>query len=134
MPANIDPRMWKEKPAIVILQAGSNDLPAKPKDKTSLVTVANYIIEAGLKCRKLGALQVLIGGVTMRRTTFLKKRCNELNDILKSLCLLHNFIFINNDEIKDEHLFNDGVHLNEDGSKILADNYLSALCDVHHST
>ena len=133
MPAYIGPRMTKEKPSIVIIQAGGNDLPAKPKDRVSLVTVANSIVEAGQKCRKLGASHVLIGGVTTRRTNFLKKRCEELNGILESLCSLNNFIFINNSDIKDEHLFSDGVHLNEDGSKMLADNYLQALCDVHHS-
>ena len=106
-------------------------MPAKRKDRTSMVSVANSVIEAGLKCRKLGALHILIGGVTIRRTDFLKERCAELNGILKSQCLINNFTFINNDDIKDEHLFTDGVHLNGDGSKILADNYLKALCEVH---
>ena len=134
MPTYIVPRMTKEKPSIVLIQAGGNDLPTKQKDRTSLVTVANSVIEAGLKCRKLGALHVLIGGVTIRRTNFLKKRCDELNNILKSLCLINNFTFINNSDIKDEHLYTDGVHLNDDGYKLLADNYLNALCEVHHST
>ena len=134
MPSYIGPRMAKEKPAIVIIQAGGNDLPAKSKDQNSIVSVANSVIEAGLKCRKLGALHILIGGVTIRRTNFLKKRCEELNDVLKNLCLLYNFTFINNNDIKDRHLHTDGVHLNDDGSKVLADNYLKALCEVHHST
>ena len=97
------------------------------------MNVANSVIEAGLACRKLGATNVLIGGVTIRRTSFLQERCKELNDILKSLCLISNFIFINNNDINLGHLHSDGVHLNEDGSKLLADYYLRALCEVHLS-
>ena len=127
--------MKKEKPSIVIIQAGGNDLPDKRGGDTfSLVNVANSVIETGLTCRKLGAIHILIGGVTIRRTNFLKKRCEELNGILKDLCLLNNFIFINNSGITEKHLYTDGVHLNDDGSKMLADNYLVALYEIHHPT
>ena len=134
IPAYVVPRMSKDKPSIVIIQAGGNDLPDNRRDPNSMVNVANSIIEAGLTCRKLGATNVLIGGVTIRRTTFLQERCKELNGILKNLCLISNFKFINNSDIKEEHLHSDGVHLNDDGSKVLADNYLRALYEVHLSS
>ena len=102
-------------------------------DPNSLVNVANKVIETGLTCRKLGATNVLIGGVTIRKTSLLQERCKELNDILRNLCSISNFVFINNNDITLDHLHSDGVHLNEDGTKLLADNYLRALCDVHTS-
>ena len=133
MPSYVVPRMTKEKPSIVIIQAGGNDLPDNRRDSNKLVNVANKIIEAGLTCRKLGATNILIGGVTIRQTKFLRERCMELNDILQSLCSFNNFTFINNSDINEEHLHSDGVHLNDDGTKLLADNYLRALCEVHLS-
>ena len=55
------------------------------------------------------------------------KRCNELNDILRSLCVLHNYSFIENDDISLDDLASDGVHLNDEGSIKLANNYLDYL-------
>ena len=53
----------------------------------------------------------------------MQERAKELNFILKDLCKLHNFIFIDNHEITTEYLV-DGVHLNDIGSNILAENFL----------
>ena len=87
-------------------------------------------IDAGLVARQFGAQNILIGGVTTRKGGFLKKRCNALNGNLRDLCNRKGFIFINNTDVKDEHLYSDGVHLNEKGTVILADNYLSALSKI----
>ena len=57
----------------------------------------------------------------------MQRRGNELNDILKSLCYLHNFTFIDNYNITHEHLLQDGVHLSNFGSDILANNFLDLL-------
>ncbi len=134
MATYVTPRMSKEKPETVIIQGGGNDLPVNPNKKTvPLLSVANDIIEAGKTCRKYGARNVIIGSVTTRNGNFLKKRCEALNNILEDLCEKHNFVFVNNKDIKDEHLY-DGVHLNDDGTTLLADNYLVALRKIHSCT
>ena len=55
------------------------------------------------------------------------KRCKELNHILKGLCGLYNFTFIDNSDILSKCLLRDGVHLNEEGSVKLACNFLDHL-------
>ena len=132
MTAYVAPRVVDEKPETVIIQGGGNDLPVNSGEKSvPLLTIANHIIDAGLMCRRNGALNVFIGGVTTRKGNYLKKRCEALNIEIQDLCKKHRFVFIDNTEIKDEHLY-DGVHLNDDGTKILADNYLNALKKVTH--
>lgn len=128
MASYVTPRISDEKPETVIIHGGGNDLPVYSDEKTvPLLNIANHIINAGLVARKNNVQNVLIGGVTTRKGSFLKKRCDALNQILIELCQRHQFAFIDNGAIKDEHLYQDGVHLNEDGTTILADNYLNAL-------
>ena len=132
METYISPRMENKKPSVVILQAGGNDLPKNSRGVAiPIVTVANSIITAGLACKhKYGAQHVLIGGVTTRKGNALKLRCDDLNETLRSLCQLNNFTFIDNSDIKEHHLY-DGMHLKDDGTKILAGNYLNALHEIH---
>ena len=130
MTAYVTPRVTDEKPETVIIQGGGNDLPVY-SEITPLLTIANHIIDAGLMCRERGVQNVLIGGVTTRKENVLKNRCEELNGIIKDLCKEHKFMFIDNSDISDEHLY-DGVHLNEEGTTILADGYLNALKKICH--
>lgn len=118
--------LFEERPDTVIIHVGGNDLPTSRENPIPPVKIANQIIETALICKKFEVQNILISGVTTRRAHFLQQRCNELNNILKGLCKSHNLIYIDNSAIKVEHLY-DGVHLNDDGTKILADNYLNHL-------
>ena len=130
METYLSPVMFEELPDTVVIQAGGNDLKAKPGKKLiPPVMVANSLIDAGLACKQFSTQHVLIGGVTVRKSEFEKKRAAEINEALEGQCKLNNFNFINNSAIREEHLY-DGIHLNKDGSKILADNYLQALWEV----
>ena len=135
MASYVTPRISDERPNTVIIHGGGNDLPVYSTEKTvPLLDIANQIIDAGKVTKKYDAQNILIAGVTTRKGGFLKKRCEALNNMLIDLCKQHRFTYIDNSDIKDEHLFEDGVHLNQRGTTILADNYLNALCEVKHST
>ena len=47
-----------------------------------------------------------------------------VNNILKRVCKLNGLGFIDNSNICAENLFEDGLHLNDDGKVILANNFL----------
>ncbi len=135
MASYVTPRISDEKPETVIVHGGGNDLPVYPADKTiPLWDIANQIINAGLVAKKHNVRDILIGGVTTRKGSFLKKRCEALNGILIDLCKKHRFTYIDNSDIMDEHLYENGVHLNDEGTTVLADNYLKALRQVHQRT
>ena len=88
--------------------------------------LANTIIETGLVCKDRGAETVFIGGVTVRQHEYTWERCRILNGELKEMCQQNKFIFMDNSNINHNHLC-DGVHLNEEGTRILANNYLGYL-------
>ena len=58
------------------------------------------------------------------------QRTIEINNYLRGTCYNLGFIFIDNDNITRDHLVNDGVHLTEDGSTLLAKNLLDSLNSV----
>ena len=116
-------------PSQAIIQMGGNDLPT-PRDKpVPVVDIANHIIQTGVICRNYGVKKVCIGGVTLRKQQYTHHRRRELNNHLRSLCKLHKFVYINNDDIGLEHLY-DGTHLTDEGSNILCDNYTYVLNNV----
>ena len=117
----------------VIIQTGGNDLSPLPGKKAlPTADIAKSIIEVGTVCKQFDAQHVLIGGVTTRSKEYEQRRCQELNEVLEGMCKLNGFTFIDNSTITTEHLY-DGVHLNNNGSKVLADNYLNALWKVRQS-
>ena len=114
----------------VVLVAGGNDLPsyrrALPDD---IITIAHNLINGGLTARnKYGVLNVVISSVLPRSSIWFQGNRRHLNNLLRELCVEHNFIFIENDNIiLRHHLHHDGVHLNAMGSKLLSANLLAVL-------
>ena len=77
----------------------------------------------GIVCREYGAKNILICSVMPRNIPYMQHRRRDLNKLLKDLCMANNFIFIDNgDIVLKDHIIKDGVHLNDEGKEILADN------------
>lgn len=116
--------MDEDKSDNVVVLAGGNDL----SGKATIPKIANDIIEAGLASKLKGASKVYIGSVLPRSDFHHQIKRHELNNLLKNLCVVNNFIYLNNDNINlREHLHYDGVHLNSTGSALLQKNLLSHL-------
>ena len=116
------PHVKQEKPDMVILQGGGNDL----SSDTPTTDIANDLIEIALTSKNNGVSEIFVGGVPIRADTSLEKRRFQLNETLMGLCNFHGFTFIDHSKITTNDLL-DGVHLNRDGTRILADDYLDAL-------
>ena len=116
--------MDEEKPDDVVIVGGGNDL----SGNTPILEIANEIMDAGVICRMKGASRVFVAGVLPRRDFYYQLKRHELNQLLKNLCIVNNFIFIaNNNVVLDEHVSYDGVHLNYCGTKVLQENLLDHL-------
>ena len=50
-----------------------------------------------------------------------------MNDFLKELCTDNNFIYISNDFLTKDFLWNDGVHLLDEGTNMLVNNFIQYL-------
>ena len=115
----------------VILHIGGNDL--QDMYAPDLITKsAVSIIETAQICKDRGAKTVFIGGVTERKYGYTQERCEVLNRELKELCRHNGFIFIDNSNIRPMEHLSDGVHLNDQGTTILANNYLDSLRKAYH--
>ena len=125
------PTLIEESPEVVLLQCGGNDLQTSKLNPTPIDDIAKHIIDTAKICENHGAQQILISSViTRKQAGYVETRRKELNDLLKGMCFDLGYIFINNDNIKHEHLYIDGVHLNFEGSIVLAENFLHALNNV----
>lgn len=118
------------KPESVIIQAGGNDLPTPRGNPVPVETIANGIMQAANMCSRYGVKNVYVAGVLTRKQYYIKERCENLNKILQEQCLLNGFYFIDNSAIDTQFMY-DGVHLNNEGSEMLCDNYLSKLNSVY---
>ena len=128
----IVPHLAEEKPTAVLVQAGGNDLAEmnKTPGSTSINSIANDIVEIGIRAKTSGTNDIFIGSVPARSRQYDDEQLNELNYALRTLCRRHEFVFIDNKDITVRHLL-DGVHLNKEGTSILANNYLDALRDYY---
>ena len=109
-----------------IVHVGGNDLQDLYLPEL-IPRLAKEIIETGSICRGKGVETVFIAGVTVRKWEYTWERCRLLNAKLRELCQENNFIFIDNSNINYVDHLDDEVHLNNDGSKILANNYLGCM-------
>ena len=121
------PTLIEEKPKIVMLQCGGNDLATSKHNPTPVENIAKKIIETAQICENFGAENIFICGVITRIQGYMDRRRIKLNEILRDICYDSGYNFVNNDNITHENLSQDGVHLNVDGSVILANNLLHSL-------
>ena len=94
------------------------------KTKEEPIEVAKSVIRTGQKCEKAGVNNVFISAIIERSNMALIKEIREVNGILKTMCKVNNFYFIDNNKITKEFLSYDNLHLNIEGTRILANNYI----------
>ena len=108
----------REEYDAVVIAAGGNDL----SNGHHVDAIAEDIIAAGLTCRDHRVKDVYICSVLPRRFTRYQVRRQTLNNILRELCKIFDFTFIENHDIILEHIDKDDVHLTKTGSSLLCKN------------
>ena len=86
--------------------------------------IGNSTINIGQKCRESGLSKVNISSVLVKNNIKVTKFIRQLNDVLRYLCFVNDFYFISNDNITRDFICQDGVHLNKDGTSILAGHFV----------
>ena len=88
--------------------------------------IAESVIDIAKECVRLGVKDVFVSSVmvnTQRCSAF----TSAINNILQDNCATHQFHFIDNSNIKKEHLWKDGLHLNRSGKDLLMNIFLQSL-------
>ena len=93
--------------------------------------LANNIINIGLNCKKHGVRKVFISSMLVKKNPKLNPVIRSVKDQLLELCEINGFLFINNDMITTDHLWRDGIHLQDIGTNVRSS---SACCyfDFNH--
>ena len=118
------PTLLEDKPDIMIINAGTNS-----SNKNDLFKIADDISNIANICRSYGVNDVYVSSITYRRQY--QKLITDLNNILRSKQLSHDFILIENDNISAKHIWRDKIHLNELGSVALANNFINCMNRKH---
>lgn len=116
------PTIEDEKPDTVIINIGTNNI---TKSRQSAMETTNEIINIVDDCRKMGANTIFVSGLTTRNGY--DRQVNAINELLWKNAGTYDYKFIDNSNIKKEHLKYDGLHLLVKGTEILANNFLHVL-------
>ena len=111
------------KTDIVVLYMGTNDIFDTKTDKDLIV---ESVIDIPKECVLFGVKDLFVSSVTVntrRSSAFI----SAVNNILQDKCATHQFHFVDNSNIKKEHLWKDGLHLNRSGKDLLMNIFLQSL-------
>ena len=113
-------------PDYVIIHLGTNDI-----DNTFPIECIRFLREL-IKCLLCikPSLRIIISGLTTQRNIGHNAWIREFNARMFEICQKQSWYFINNDNIKDSNLTNDGLHLNMSGVKKLAQNFIHTIRNV----
>ena len=78
------------------------------------------------KCMSFGVSQVIVSGIVYNKKVA-NSFVDEVNSKIISMCEHNTLGYINNGNISNIHLFDDGLHLLESGMCILANNFICRL-------
>ena len=114
------------KPTDILIHVGCNDVWGRNIRNVSSQEIANDIIQLAIKCRQHGVQKIYISSLLITRVASSNIQVHEVNTLLKSMCELNNFQYIDNSFLTD-HYLDDDVHLSNHGKRLFVDNYLSVL-------
>ena len=112
--------LMNDKPDCVIINIGTNDL-----NKLESYNIFGNIINIVDICKSYGVNEVYVSGIIFRETH--KVKISEINEFLSRRQSVNDYIYINNDRIGKDNLWNDGIHLNKSGTIILANHFIDVL-------
>ena len=111
------------KTDIAVLHMRANDILNAEGNKD---LIAKSVIDIAKECVRLVVKDVFVSSVTVntrRSSAFI----SAVNNILQDKCATHQFHFIDNSNIKKEHLWKVGLHLNQSGKDLLMNTFLRSV-------
>ena len=118
---NID-EIVKNKPDCLIIHAGTNDL-------TYGINLLNQAKKIVKQVKKVSQnTKIVFSSIAIRKDRkYIDKKVAEVNSHLKNYCNQKNIDYIDNSNIKEDHLGVKKLHLNKKGNSVLAKNFLKYL-------
>ena len=109
-----------------ILHFGVNDLLRNKNQSKAVDELIINLKKTATKCMSFGVSQVIVSGIVYNKKVA-NSFVDEVNSKIISMCEHNTLGYINNGNISNIHLFDDGLHLLESGMCILANNFICRL-------
>ena len=106
----------------IIINIGTNNLTKKKQTESE---TAMEIIDVVKKCNHYGINEIFVSGLTFRPSY--QQKIEIINNLLEVNAEKYNYIFIDNSDITERHLWKDKLHLNNQGTINLCCNFLDCL-------
>ena len=110
----------KNQPDEIILHVGTNNLKkGNPRE------IAEKIVDLGhtISLQSPATAITLSSLITRKDNEELAAKVKQVNSVLHKFAKQNEWNFVNNSNITDEHLNRGGLHLSQEGTKLLAQNY-----------
>ena len=124
------PTLDEEKPDVVMIHVGINNLLNQPPNQ-STDKIVDDIINMGRECVSYGVEKVMISGITECKRID-SDRITNVSRMYNEKCKQENFIFVNNDVINHTHFWKDGLRINENGKVVFANKFLKYINNFLH--
>ena len=121
------PLLVDEKPNNVVIHIGSNDITKFNYNNVNAEELAHRIINIGFKCRSYLVSNIAVSSILKRSSFNINQVIYQVNNILKRLCRINDFSYICNDLVNENYLWKDGLHLTNEGSSLLLNNFINYL-------
>ena len=125
----ITPILEEDRPDIVIIHVGCNDVTFQNLEIMDVKDLSKRLIDIGKKCKSYGVEEVIFSSILVKKQIKLTKIIRQVNDALRAECVRNDFHFVDNNNVTREYLYTDGVHLNNDGTRLFAGNLVNFLND-----
>ena len=118
--------MHKDQIDSIIIHGGMNDISHNKPHTTQPHDLTKKTIDISNVCKSFGIAKMSISSIFLPYENLeLQKRAVETNNDLKDLYGFYSFSFIDNTNITENYLHHDEIRLNEVGSFLLGQNFVS---------
>ena len=114
----VAPTLVDEKPESIILHVGSNDITKTNYDNVNAEDLGQRIANIAKKCKSFRVNNIAISSILMRKNVRINKIIKTVNEEISSMCAANGFHFICNDMTDVSMTWKDGLHINNDGTKM----------------
>ena len=120
----IKPMLINNKPDIVVIHIGTNDIDFRNVDNGAIVNnTAENIINIANLCKEYGINEIVISSILPKKNMKLSKYIREVNHVLCDLFKINNIYFLAHDNIGRNFICD--IHTNKDGTYLLASNFVN---------
>ena len=93
----ITPTLLEDRPDIVIIHIGPNDITHNTVIQIDVKDIVNRIINTGKKCLSYDVREMIISSIFIKKLFKLTRIIRQVNDLMRDECKRDKFQFISND-------------------------------------